>query len=73
MRSTLSDLRAEEEHLHVFAGFADGPAERSFRETMRVLLGLNTSGIYPFRDSRQSSWCDYARACRRNHPPSDIV
>jgi ATP-dependent helicase/nuclease subunit B len=53
-----------------FAGFQNDILSRSFLHTMRVLLGLRRQGIYPFQEGRQCNWCDYTRACRRNHPPS---
>ncbi len=61
----------EDEHRAVFAGFGKDELERSFRHTMRVLLGMRREGIYPFHKSdTHCSWCDYASACRRNHPPT---
>ena len=37
---------------------------------MRILLGLKKQGIYPFQDGIHCNWCEYTRACRRNHPPT---
>ncbi len=53
-----------------FGGF-DGAEAAGFRETLRVLADLDARGAYPLRyDERPCGWCDYRRACRRNHPPT---
>ncbi len=65
------DLDPEDEgHRHKFTGFQKDELQRSFLHTMRVLLGLKTKGVYPFREGIQCNWCKYTQACRRNHPPT---
>ncbi len=61
---------ADDGYRHEFSGFDKEPQATSFLHTMRVLLGLKQDGIYPFREGKQCDWCDYTRACRRNHPPT---
>jgi ATP-dependent helicase/nuclease subunit B len=54
-----------------FEGFESAAMADGFRETLRVLDRLRRSGVFPLRrDDRRCGWCDFRRACRRNHPPT---
>ena len=54
---------------HRFEGFQED-RRTSFRETLRSLLRLRNDGSFPLRPGIQCEWCDYQKACRRNHPPT---
>lgn len=54
-----------------FEGFETAAMADGFRETLRVLDRLRRGGVFPLRqDDRRCGWCDFRRACRRNHPPT---
>ncbi len=53
-----------------FDGFESGEIEAGFRETVRALLRLAGAGRFPLRAGRHCRYCPYAKACRRNHPPT---
>ena len=40
-------------------------------ETLGVLAGLADAGRFPLRSGEHCAHCDYADACRRNHPPTE--
>lgn len=60
----------DDAHRHEFSGFAKDVQSASFLHTVRVLLGLKRDGTFPFHEGQQCTWCEFTRACRRNHPPT---
>jgi hypothetical protein len=63
------EITEESDRRVVFGGFEAAESE-GFRETLRVLVALATSGIHPLRDGHHCGYCDYRSACARAHPPS---
>ncbi|HEX6851433.1 MAG TPA: PD-(D/E)XK nuclease family protein [Candidatus Polarisedimenticolaceae bacterium] len=53
-----------------FAGFPESEQEAGFRETLRVLSDLPRAGVFPLREGRHCSWCEFRPACRKGHPPT---
>lgn len=53
-----------------FAGFPDDDQDAGFRETLRILADLPRDGVFPIREGRHCSWCEYRPACRKGHPPT---
>jgi hypothetical protein len=53
-----------------FDGFKKPVLQAGFEETVDELLSLARGGIFPLHDGFHCSWCEYRRACRRIHPPT---
>lgn len=54
-----------------FGGFDKPDEAQSFDDTLGALVSLWRRGVFPFReDDQRCGWCDFAKACRRSHPPS---
>ncbi|MBD3869525.1 MAG: exodeoxyribonuclease V subunit gamma, partial [Acidobacteria bacterium] len=54
-----------------FTGFARDDQFEGLTETLRVLAGLLSAGLYPIKDKSPScSYCAYKAGCRINHPPT---
>jgi ATP-dependent helicase/nuclease subunit B len=62
---------ADGTHRARFTGFSSERVERSFRQTLRVLVRLHRDGSFPFHaDDAHCRWCAFEQACPRNHPPT---
>jgi hypothetical protein len=64
------DLGLDEAERRVeFEGFKPAVGA-GFRETVNELLLLARDGVFPLHDEFHCVWCEYKRACRRIHPPT---
>ncbi len=55
-----------------FNGFRTSALREGFLETVRVLSAGTASGVFPIRPSRRCGTCDYRKACRTGHPPTEF-
>jgi RecB family exonuclease len=53
-----------------FRGFKTPALADGFRETIHELLSLAREGVFPLYAEFHCGWCEYRRACRRMHPPT---
>src|SRR5262249_39004253 len=53
-----------------FDGFKSAEHECGVVETLRTVAELARVGSFPIRSGAHCDWCDYASACRPNHPPT---
>jgi hypothetical protein len=54
-----------------FDGFKNADHRAGMLETLRVLAQLAADGRFPLRSGPHCGHCDYAAACRKNHPPTE--
>jgi hypothetical protein len=54
-----------------FDGFKSAEHRAGVLETVGVLAALAVEGRFPLRSGDHCSYCDYAAACRRKHPPTE--
>jgi RecB family exonuclease len=55
-----------------FYGFKSDDEKNGVLETLRVVSALADRGLFPIRPGDHCRSCDYRRACRRGHPPTEF-